>query len=138
MAKSKRNFVLKTHNLIDLIIAPTQIPLSDYEPERSGEAVLPRAILKWEATGRWEIANIEIHLPSKIMNATSEADTNKMLRHYFKKQLDDNQENLSLFKRNAVRVFRNSFVFLIICMAIVTILSNEHFCQIYPHYCEIH
>lgn len=127
MKKSSRNFVLKTHNLTDLIIAPTQDALSDYEPARSGEAVLPRAIRKWEATGRWEIKNIEIHLSHSALNATPESDVKKMLHRYLEKQLADNQENLFIFKRNASRVFRNSFLFLVICMAIVSILSNENF-----------
>lgn len=46
MSNPGRQFVLKTHNPIDLLVAPDLNPISDYEPARSGQAALPRAIQK--------------------------------------------------------------------------------------------
>lgn len=127
MSKLKHNFILKVHNLIDLVIPPPQDPFSDYEPVRSGESALVRAIRRWESTGCWDFSCIMIRLPQKKLD---EIDTNLISQkfiHYLKGQLEENSEKMYLFKKNLMRIFKNALMFLTLCMLLVSVFANPSF-----------
>lgn len=130
--EQSKDFCLNTRELVDLVVPPSIDPFSDYEPARTGEAVLPRAIRKWDLSGRWDFSTVKIYVPQEKINTSNQIAAEKMLHHYFQTQLEEITMNKSLFYRNAFRVFRNALLFLTVCMAIVAILSNEHFLPSLP------
>ncbi len=78
-------------------------------------------------TGCWDFSNIIINLPSKKLN---EIDTNQISAkfiHYLRGQLEENMEKMYLFKKNLIRVFRNAFLFLTLCMLLVSIFAHPSF-----------
>lgn len=132
MSKAQNNFILKVHKLIDLVVAPSQDPFSDYEPARSGESALLRAIRQWEATGRWDFSFIMIHIPNKKFDEIDCTQISQQFTHYLKGQLAENKEQLYLFKLNLLRILKNAFLFLTLCMVLVSIFANPSFMPSIP------
>ncbi|WP_298623387.1 hypothetical protein [uncultured Legionella sp.] len=118
------NFVVKVHDLADLVIAPQQNPFSDYEPECIGQAALPRAILRWESTGCYDFSNVMIHLPTNKANETDNNIVSNMFYHYIKNRIEENTDNMFLFRRNLTHALRNAIIFLTFCMGLVTLLNS--------------
>lgn len=124
MKESPEHFVVKVHDLIDLVMAPKQNPFSDYEPECNGQAALPRAILRWEASGHCDFSKVMIHLPSRKADEIDKNKVSNMFYHYIKNRLEENKDNMFLFRRNLTHAFRNAMIFLTFCMGLVTILNS--------------
>lgn len=120
----QKDLVIHIHDVRDLFVAPPYDPLSDYEPARNGEAALTRAIRLGES-GQCDFTRLILHLPRIKAATIKPGDVSKMLHHYLEGQLEENKLNLSAFRYNVVRIFRNAFLFLAVCMAIVTIVGNE-------------
>lgn len=118
-----QSFIVKVHELIDLVVAPKQNPFSNYEPECTGKAALPRAIRRWESAGCHNFSKIVIHLPSKKVAETDTNKVSKMFYHYIKNRLEENKDNMFLFRRVLTRSLRNAIVFLSFCMILVSILN---------------
>lgn len=125
MKKLPSPFVIKVHNLIDILVAPAKNPLSNYEPTHRGEAALETSIRRWYLSGRQEISSIDIHLPSEQMKVEDLNVVREKFYRYLQGQLDDNKEDLFLFKKNLFYVFRNAILFLTFCMTLVVIIANE-------------
>lgn len=122
--KESDNFIVKVHDLTDLVIAPQQNPFSDYEPECTGQAALPRAILRWESTGCCDFTNIMIHLPTKKAKETDKSKVSQMFYHYINNRIEENKDNMFLFRRNLTHALRNAIIFLTFCMGLVTLLNS--------------
>ncbi|MDR3504179.1 MAG: hypothetical protein P4L79_16545 [Legionella sp.] len=123
MKELPQNFIVKIHDLIDLVVAPKQNPFSNYEPEYTGKAALPHAIRRWDSAGCKDFSNIIIHLPSQKVEQTDKNKVSKMFYHYIKNRLEENKDNMFLFRRALTRSFRNAIIFLTFCMILVSILN---------------
>jgi hypothetical protein len=122
--KKSENFVVKVHELIDLVIAPQQNPFSDYELECNGQAALPRAIIRWESKGCYDFSKIMIHLPIDKAKETDKNIVSKIFYHYITNRLEENKDNMFLFRRNLTHALRNAIIFLSFCMGLVTLLNS--------------
>ncbi len=126
-SQKNQNITIKIHDLKNLFIAPKQNPLSNYECIRSGEAALPRAIRFHDVMGTWDHVKLIIQLPYNKIESMKVDTIHDSLHQYLKGLLEENQFNLFIFRRNAIRIFRNAFLFLAFCMALITIIGNETF-----------
>lgn len=124
MKESPRNFIIKVHDLTDLVVAPPQVPFSDYKPECQAKAAILLAIRKWDTEGRYNFSTVSIHLPQNKLQELDKEYACKMLQHYFEEQLEENKESLILFRKNIVRTFRNAIIFLGCCMATVSMINT--------------
>lgn len=124
MKISQQPFVVKVHELIDLVIPPKQNPFSDYDLKCIGKAALPRAIRNWEASGSSDFSKITIHLPSKKIETMDKEKASDRFYHYIESQLEENNASLSLFRKNLSRAFCNALIFLSCCMGLVTLLNS--------------
>jgi hypothetical protein len=124
MSKEKHYFILRVQKLIDIVIAPTQDPFSNYELARSGESALSRAIKKWEYNGCDDFIETTIHLPSAKLNDIDTLDASKKFTNYLEGQLQDNSEELYLFKKNLIRIFRNALGILALFLGLATLFSS--------------
>ncbi|MGQ3892599.1 hypothetical protein [Legionella sp. CNM-4043-24] len=132
MKESSGNFVVKVHDLIDLVVAPKQNPFSDYEPECNGQASLPRAILRWESAGSRDFSTIDIHLPSKKAREADTDHVSNMFYHYMTNRVEENNDKMFLLRRNLSHAFRNALIFLTFCMGLVTLLNSSSFASGMP------
>lgn len=127
MKKLTRNLTIKVNNIHDILIAPTQDPLSEYDYIQSGEAALPRAIRYINPKEYKHISQITICLPSVGKEEKGLNKIRHIIQHYLNFQLKEDHRKMMVFKHNTARIFRNAIIFLIICMAIVTLIGMESF-----------
>ena len=123
----KRNLIIKLKELKDLLIPPTQDLLSDYDYIQSGEAALPRAIQYINPKEFKKLEEIEIYLPSSVVSEDNIEKIRLLIHRYLHFQMEEDNKKMVLFKHNTFRIFRNAILFLIVCMAIVTIIGMETF-----------
>lgn len=123
MPKVQQRFIVKVHQVTDLVVAPKQNPFTNYEPECTGKAALPRAILRWKSTGSKYFSDMAIHLPSKTLEKTDKAEVNTLLHYYIKNRLEENKDDLFLFRRKLMRSFRHAIIFLSFCMILVSVIN---------------
>lgn len=124
MKKSSSDFVIKVHELMDLVVAPKSDPFSDYKPECQAQTAIALAIRQWDTKGRYPFSMLTIHMPSSKLKALDEEKARLMLKGYFEERLEDNKESLYLFRKKIARTFRNAFVFLGCCMGIVSMINT--------------
>jgi hypothetical protein len=123
MQELPQSFIVKVHELIDLVVAPKQNPFSNYEPEYTGKAALPHAIRRWESAGCNDFSNIIIKIPSKKMEGIDKNKASKLFYRYIKNRLEENKDSMFLFRKVLTRSFRNAIVFLTFCMILVSIIN---------------
>ncbi|RUR04144.1 hypothetical protein [Legionella sp. km772] len=129
-----RPFVIKVQQLKDIVVNPVQNPFSDYEPVRTGEAALTKAIRRWHVTGRWRFSQFIIYLPPQTFQEMDLSKAKEMLHHYLQNQINEHSDHIVLFKKYISRVLINSFLFLGFCLILVSLINNQH---LIPHLAPI-
>jgi hypothetical protein len=127
MQKSNDNLLIQIKDIKDLFIAPVQDALSDYEYIQNGEAALTYIIQYIDPKKFKAISTINIETPVLINPEMNIDKIRHNIHHYLNSKMKENHKKLIIFKHNTTRIFRNAIIFLIICMAIVTILGLESF-----------
>lgn len=122
----RQSLIVKVDNLKDLLIPPTQDPLSNYDYIQNGEAALPHAIRYINPKEYKNISNINIYLSSKTQESNIDI-ARRFVHHYLNFQIKEDTKKMIVFKYNTIRIFRNAILFLMICMAIVTLIGMESF-----------
>lgn len=127
MHKLNQNLIVKVKDIKDLFIAPIQDPLSDYEYIQNGETALTYIISYIDPKQSKGLSTISIYIPTASFQEINKEKICRDIHHYLTSQIKENQKKLIIFKHNTTRIFRNAIIFLIICMAIVTVLGLPSF-----------